>query len=609
MADDDACVFVQPPSSHLLCPICHKLFTDPVISVNCGHTFCNACIVNRETEESSRTCPLDKRSYEDKDLVVNRAIVGQIEDLQIYCRHGLIRSESQDDFVRDESGCPEQILLGTRNEHESNCEYALVTCIHNSEQCGVFRRRDLEEHLKICTFIPCCYSDRGCEFVGNTESVDEHTTSCYYRPPVDHTEEIQALQSENEELKETVQVLTDRITRLEKYKDSLSARLDKYSSALNNLQQKYDQVQHIVEQQQTIISAYIPNGAKKLINTDNNYFCIFAGSYNGKPKSLSASGSLEVLSKLEKWMMPFEFKCIGTLRGHEGSILCMVSKEHRLYSAGHSGVIRIWDMDALARGTVQILKGHVGSIHALLAGDDFLYSAGADRSIRSWHYDKRNPEHKIRMDAHCDCVCALGQAGCNLFSSSHSCIKVWNAKTLEPVHTIPGLHHWVRALVIDQSKGRLYSGGHNSIYVWDTSNKFALKRKLDHTHGSVHSLCITGKYLIIGTYNQNMQLYELETLKHLRVITGHVGTITGLIPSPSGQYLFSASYDNTVQVWNLDNFLPIQSLYRHEGCVNSLVLHNDLLFTGAEDKEIKIFKYFKLVHHSSYGIHITPEDT
>nr|XP_006816455.1 PREDICTED: E3 ubiquitin-protein ligase TRAF7-like [Saccoglossus kowalevskii] len=582
---DDGTVFVLPPSSHLLCPICQKLFTDPVISVNCGHTFCRACILNRESEESTRSCPLDERNYEDKDLVVNRAIVGQIEDLQVYCCHGLMRSESQDLFVRDESGCPESITFGSRQNHEEDCQYALVPCVNNPEQCGNFRRRDLEEHFKICTFTPCPHRDRGCEFVGNLESIDQHSTSCYYRPPVDHTEEIIALQNQNEELNTSVKTLTERIAWLEKYKDSLSARLDKYASALNNLQQKYDQMQQVVEHQQNIIAACIPNGRGRLTSSISTFL---QGNCNGKSKSITTAGSQEGIAKTEKWMMPFEFKCIGTLRGHQDIVLCMVTKNHKLYSAGADGVIRAWDIDALARGTVQTFKGHTGSINALLDGADFLYSAGSDHTIRSWHYEKLTAEHKCRKDAHNDSVSALGKSGCNLFSSSHSCIKVWNGNTLEPVHTIPGLHHWVRALAIDHSKGRLYSGCHNTIYVWDTGNKFALKRKLDHTHGSVHSLCITPKYLIVGTYNQNIQLYDVEKLKHVRTLSGHVGTITSLLTSPSGGYLFSSSYDNTVQVWNLENFLPIQSLCRHEGSVNAVVLHNDLLFTGADDKEIKV---------------------
>ena len=34
--------------------------------------------------------------------------------------------------------------------------------------------------------------------------------------------------------------------------------------------------------------------------------------------------------------------------------------------------------------------------------------------------------------------------------------------------------------------------------------------------------------------------------------------------------------------------LPIQSLQRHDGSVNTLLLYGDFLFSGSEDKEIKV---------------------
>ena len=34
--------------------------------------------------------------------------------------------------------------------------------------------------------------------------------------------------------------------------------------------------------------------------------------------------------------------------------------------------------------------------------------------------------------------------------------------------------------------------------------------------------------------------------------------------------------------------MPIQSLTRHENGVNSIILHGDLLLSGAEDTEIKV---------------------
>jgi hypothetical protein len=42
----------KPPAA-LRCPACSKIFADPLISINCGHTFCSGCVTG--------TCPADGR--------------------------------------------------------------------------------------------------------------------------------------------------------------------------------------------------------------------------------------------------------------------------------------------------------------------------------------------------------------------------------------------------------------------------------------------------------------------------------------------------------------------------------------------------------------------
>jgi hypothetical protein len=47
------------------------------------------------------------------------------------------------------------------------------------------------------------------------------------------------------------------------------------------------------------------------------------------------------------------------------------------------------------------------------------------------------------------------------------------------------------------------------------------------------------------------------------------------------------------KVWNMDTFLPIQNLSRHQGGVNALCLCGNMVFSGAEDHEIKV--HFMLI--------------
>ena len=150
--------FVDEPPA-LLCPICKKIFREPVISVKCGHTFCRICI--EETIRDGATCPIDEQECDSGQLVLNRAVIGQIEDLLVYCCHGLISTDGGRTYGQDPDGCKEQIRFGKREEHESKCQFAVVQCPVGGELCGTLRQHQLERHMAACTRVPCTFIDFG----------------------------------------------------------------------------------------------------------------------------------------------------------------------------------------------------------------------------------------------------------------------------------------------------------------------------------------------------------------------------------------------------------------------------------------------------------------
>ena len=96
--------FVEEPQA-LLCPVCSKVFSEPVISITCGHTFCRGCI-EAMIRDGAR-CPIDEQECDSGQLVLNRAVMGQIEDLKIYCCHGLLSKNGGRTWETDPDGCKE----------------------------------------------------------------------------------------------------------------------------------------------------------------------------------------------------------------------------------------------------------------------------------------------------------------------------------------------------------------------------------------------------------------------------------------------------------------------------------------------------------------------
>ena len=79
--------FKVTPSEQLMCPLCCKVFCDPVIS-QCGHTFCRRCV------SEGQICPVDSHTL--SLVATNIAVLEQISELEIYCRHALTEFETVD---------------------------------------------------------------------------------------------------------------------------------------------------------------------------------------------------------------------------------------------------------------------------------------------------------------------------------------------------------------------------------------------------------------------------------------------------------------------------------------------------------------------------------
>lgn len=198
--------------------------------------------------------------------------------------------------------------------------------------------------------------------------------------------------------------------------------------------------------------------------------------------------------------------------------------------------------------------------------------------------------------AHSEELSAMIVMGSYLVTAISHSLKIWQIQGdyLVEVKVVDNIAQKIRALTHDKRKGHVYSGAHNTIHMWQGDGNFVLKNKIEsQSFSSIYSLVTTPQFLIVGTYNQNIQVLDIETYQHCRTLTGHIGSITCLLTTTQGGYVFSGSHDTTVQLWNLENMLPIQIFQRHQAPVTGLVLHNDWFFSSSEENEIKVFKRVK----------------
>jgi WD40 repeat protein len=101
-----------------------------------------------------------------------------------------------------------------------------------------------------------------------------------------------------------------------------------------------------------------------------------------------------------------------------------------------------------------------------------------------------------------------------------------------------------------------------------------------------------GKYLITGSRDQTIKMFEMpEALEH-RTLKGHGGWVRSLVVTPDGKVLVSSGDDNTIRFWDLKTGRCFRTLKGHQGGVRGVALSADglRLASASWDRTVKLWE-------------------
>ncbi|CAG8264930.1 unnamed protein product [Penicillium olsonii] len=185
--------FVSEYDSHLMCPICHCPFVDPV-HLQCDHVFCGSCLSSaittfRSADSDDFPCPSCRIPAKEISTSVPRLLINMCDEIRVRCP---LLTE----------GCEEIIPRGHVQSHvEKYCGYRLVPCpddscdkMMRSNDVGIKTKcmhavrfcprceenvveQDFEEHdVKLCPVLEVTCTD--CQTVVTRGELDAHLESC-----------------------------------------------------------------------------------------------------------------------------------------------------------------------------------------------------------------------------------------------------------------------------------------------------------------------------------------------------------------------------------------------------------------------------------------------
>jgi len=117
-------------------------------------------------------------------------------------------------------------------------------------------------------------------------------------------------------------------------------------------------------------------------------------------------------------------------------------------------------------------------------------------------------------------------------------------------------------------------------------------RHIGHT-SHIYSLAISsdGIFLASGDKGGYINIWNAETLEHLKRFKKHRGAVSGLAFRRATHNLYSASHDRLVMVWNLDAMAFVENLGGHQDAITGIDanMRESCITCGGRDQSVIVY--------------------
>src|ERR1700761_384386 len=149
--------------------------------------------------------------------------------------------------------------------------------------------------------------------------------------------------------------------------------------------------------------------------------------------------------------------------------------------------------------------------------------------------------------------------------------------------------------------GKYIASGCNDgmIWVWNLETGKLFKHLSGHTRW-VASVCFSsnGQFIASGSRDNSIRVWNLESGKEVsQPLMSHTDYVTSVSFSPNGRFVVSGSHDKTIRIWDIETGKEIaEPLKGHEDWITSVSFSPDgmRIVSGSWDKTVRLWDLNKL---------------
>ncbi len=292
-------------------------------------------------------------------------------------------------------------------------------------------------------------------------------------------------------------------------------------------------------------------------------------------------------------------RLLHTFEGHQNWVHAVAFHPSGRYlaSGGIDSDVLIWDLET--RTLFRTLKGHAARVWSLAFSPDGerLVSGAGEETILIWDWRAGRVDRHLTHPSAGLVRVAIHPEGLWLASccEENPQTYLWNIQTGELAGTVTSRSNGPTAVTFNASGSLLVSGGHDgSVEIWRfQGERPPVYRKMLMAHHNSVSVLAYGPDDLLATLSDggSIRLWNVESGKLIRVVTGYNRLIGASAFSRDGSLLFQGDASGTLRIWDLRRRGYIASIKAHTGPIWVIAAHPDgkTLATTGDDRHVRLW--------------------